>query len=143
MIILDTNVLSALMQKTPDPAVVTWLDAQAPHDIWVSTITVFEVRYGLNVLPEGSRKAQLVQHFEALISEDLAHRVAVLDNRAAQAAALLASQRKARGRPVDIRDTFIAGIALARGATLATRNTRHFDDLATPVVNPWEPIAPA
>jgi predicted nucleic acid-binding protein len=49
----------------------------------------------------------------------------------------LAAQRKARGRPVDIRDTFIAGIAMAQGATLATRNTRHFDDLPTPVVNPW------
>jgi predicted nucleic acid-binding protein len=52
-------------------------------------------------------------------------------------AAHLAAERKKRGRPVDMRDTFIAGIALAQSATLATRNTRHFDDLATPVVNPW------
>jgi predicted nucleic acid-binding protein len=72
-----------------------------------------------------------------LITQDLAQRVVVFDNRAAQAAAQLAAQRKARGRPVDIRDTFIAGIAMAQGATLATRNTRHFDDLPIPVVNPW------
>jgi predicted nucleic acid-binding protein len=137
MIILDTNVLSGLMQKTPDVAVVRWLDTQMPEDIWISTITVFEVRYGVHVLAAGPKRDLLLQRFEDLITQDLAQRVVVFDNRAAQAAAQLAAQRKARGRPVDIRDTFIAGIAMAQGATLATRNTRHFDDLPTPVVNPW------
>jgi hypothetical protein len=137
MIILDTNVLSGLMQKTPDVAVVRWLDTQMPQDIWISTITVFEVRYGVHVLAAGPKRDLLLQRFEDLITQDLAQRVVVFDNRAAQAAAQLAAQRKARGRPVDIRDTFIAGIAMAQGATLATRNTRHFDDLPTPVVNPW------
>ncbi len=61
----------------------------------------------------------------------------LFDANAATQAAELAAQRKARGRPVDMRDTFIAGIALARRATLATRNMRHFDDLSVPVVNPW------
>jgi predicted nucleic acid-binding protein len=137
MIILDTNVLSGLMQKTPDVAMVHWLDTQMPQDIWISTITVFEVRYGVHVLAAGPKRDLLLQRFEDLITQDLAQRVVVFDNRAAQAAAQLAAQRKARGRPVDIRDTFIAGIAMAQGATLATRNTRHFDDLPTPVVNPW------
>jgi predicted nucleic acid-binding protein len=137
MIILDTNVLSGLMQKTPDVAVVRWLDTQMPQDIWISTITVFEVRYGVHVLAAGPKRDLLLQRFEDLITQDLAQRVVVFDNRAAQAAAQLAAQRKARGRPVDIRDTFIAGIAMAQGATLATRNTRHFDDLPIPVVNPW------
>ena len=59
------------------------------------------------------------------------------DHIAATHAAQLAAQRKAQGRPVDMRDTFIAGIAVARHATVATRNTRHFDDLPVPVVNPW------
>jgi predicted nucleic acid-binding protein len=139
MIILDTNVLSALMQRAADPGVVNWLDAQNPHEIWISTVTVFEVRYGLNVLPEGNRRDLLMERFDALIASDLSQRVAVFDSRAAQAAAHLASQRKACGRPVDIRDTFIAGIAIAQRATLATRNTRHFGDLPTPVVNPWAP----
>ena len=137
MIILDTNVLSGLMQKTPNAAVVRWLDTQMPQDIWISTITVFEVRYGVHVLTAGPKRDLLLQRFEDLITQDLSQRVVVFDNRAAQAAAQLAAQRKARGRPVDIRDTFIAGIAMAQGATLATRNTRHFDDLPTPVVNPW------
>jgi len=137
VIILDTNVLSGLMQKAPDASVVAWLDRQSSHDIWITTITVFEVRYGLNALADGAKKDLLVERFEDLLTQDLAQRIVVFDNRAAQAAAQLAAQRKARGRPVDFRDTFIAGIALAQGATLATRNVRHFDDLTTPVVNPW------
>jgi toxin FitB len=137
VIILDTNVLSGLMQKVPEAQVVAWLDKQSSHDIWITTISVFEVRYGLNALAEGAKKDMLMERFEDLLTQDLAQRIVVFDNRAAQAAAQLAAQRKARGRPVDFRDTFIAGIALAQGATLATRNVRHFDDLTTPVVNPW------
>jgi predicted nucleic acid-binding protein len=139
MILLDTNVLSALMQKTPEAEVVNWLDRQVPQDIWITTITVFEVRYGLNILTDGARKDLLLQRFEELVAQDLSQRVVTFDNRAAQAAAQLAAQRKARGRPVDIRDTFIAGIAMAQGAVLATRNLRHFDDLNTPVINPLGP----
>lgn len=141
MIILDTNVLSALMQQQPDRAVVSWLDAQAASAIWISSITLFEARYGLALMPESQRKALLQQRLEQLVQIDLANRVVVFDVRAAQLAARLAADRKNRGRPVDMRDTFIAGIALAQGATLATRNTRHFEDLATPVVNPWPTAA--
>lgn len=137
MIILDTNVLSALMQQQPDPVVVNWLDAQAAEAIWITSITLFEARYGLELLSDSQRKTQLQQRFEQLVQSDLANRVLVLDVRAAHLAAHLAAERKKRGRPVDMRDTFIAGIALAQSATLATRNTRHFDDLATPVINPW------
>lgn len=90
------------------------------------------------LLPDSQRKAQLQQRFDQLVQTDLANRVVVFDVRAAHRAAQLAAERKARGRIVDMRDTFIAGIALAHGATLATRNTRHFEDLATPVINPWQ-----
>jgi predicted nucleic acid-binding protein len=137
MIILDTNVVSALMQQQPDPQVVDWLDRQPSESIWISAVTLFEGRYGLALLPDGRRKTVLQESFEALIAQDLQSRIAHLDVTAANQAAELASQRKARGRPVDMRDTFIAGIALARRATLATRNVKHFDDLAIPVVNPW------
>lgn len=137
MIILDTNVVSALMQQQPDPQVVDWLDRQPSESIWISAVTLFEGRYGLALLPDGRRKTVLQESFEALIAQDLQSRIAQFDVTAANQAAELASQRKARGRPVDMRDTFIAGIALARRATLATRNVKHFDDLAIPVVNPW------
>lgn len=138
MIILDTNVLSALMQQQPDPQVVAWLDDQPAESIWLSSITLFEARYGLALLASGQRKNLRQERFEALLQEDLQNRVLLFDANAATHAAQLAAERKARGRPVDMRDTFIAGIALARRATLATRNTRHFDDLSVPVVNPWE-----
>jgi Predicted nucleic acid-binding protein, contains PIN domain len=138
MIILDTNVLSALMQQRPDTPVIQWLDSQPAEIIWISSITLFEARYGLNLLPEGQRKTILLERFEEIVQTDLANRIVVFDVRAAGKAAELAARRKSRGRPVDMRDTFIAGIAMAHGATLATRNTKHFDDLSTPVINPWE-----
>lgn len=137
MIILDTNVLSALMQQQPDVQVVAWLDNQPAESIWISSITLFEARYGLALLAPGQRKSLLQERFDQLLQDDLDNRVLLFDANAATRAAQLAAQRKARGRPVDMRDTFIAGIALARLATLATRNTRHFDDLPVPVVNPW------
>jgi len=137
VIVLDTNVLSALMQQQPDAQVVAWLDRQAAESIWISTVTLFEARYGLALLASGRRKKLLLERFEQFLEDDLESRVLSFDTQAANLAAQLAAERKARGRPFDMRDTFIAGIALARRATLATRNTRHFDDLSTPVVNPW------
>ena len=140
MIILDTNVLSALMQQLPDPQVVAWLDQQAAESVWLTSITVFEARYGLALLSAGQRRTLLQQRLEELLTDDLQNRVLQFDTHAATQAANLAANRKARGHPVDMRDTFSAGIALARRATLATRNTRHFDDISVPVVNPWEAV---
>lgn len=137
MIILDTNVVSALMQQQPDPQVIAWLDSQAAESIWINSVTLFEARYGLALMPDGQRKALLQERFEELLTQDLQNRIAHFDANASISAAALAAQRKAYGRPVDMRDTFIAGIAVSRGATLATRNTKHFDDLSTSVVNPW------
>ena len=138
MIILDTNVLSALMQRRPDTTVIDWLDKQPPEAIWISSITLFESRYGLNLLAEGDRRSTLIARFDEILQTDLANRILVFDVRAAIKAAELAAVRKTLGRPIDMRDTFIAGIAMAHGATLATRNTRHFEDLPSPLVNPWE-----
>jgi predicted nucleic acid-binding protein len=137
MIILDTNVLSALMQSRADAQVVAWLDDQSAESIWITSITLFEARYGLALLASGKRRKLLQERFESLLQDDLENRVLLFDSNAATEATVLAAQRKARGRPVDMRDTFIAGIALARRATLATRNVRHFDDLSVAVVDPW------
>jgi toxin FitB len=141
MIVLDTNVLSALMQQHPDAQVVAWLDQQHAESIWISSITLFEARYGLALLAPGQRKSLLQERFDQLVQDDLENRVLQFDADAATQAARLAAERKTRGRPVDIRDTFIAGIALAKRATLATRNTRHFDDLSVRVVNPWQRVS--
>lgn len=137
MIILDTNVLSALMADAPEPAVVTWLDRQPAESIWITTVTLFEARFGLGALPAGRRRRQLQASLDELIEQDLENRILPFDDAAAIEAAALAAERERKGRPVDVRDTFIAGIALARRATLATRNVRHFGDLSVPVVDPW------
>ena len=137
MIILDTNVLSTLMKTRPDAAVVAWLDRQPTESIWITSITVFESRLGLALLPDGRRRQSLEAAFEQILEADLDFRVLDFDSAATAAAAALAADRKRAGKPVDIRDTQIAGIAVARRATLATRNVRHFADLHVPVVDPW------
>ncbi len=138
MIVLDTNVLSALMQQQPDADLVSWLDRQPAELVWITSITLFEARYGLALLALGKRQKDLQQHFEKLLQDDLENRVLQFDAGAAAHAAHIAAGRKTRGRPVDMRDTFIAGIVLAQRATLATRNLRHFDDLPLNLVNPWD-----
>jgi toxin FitB len=139
MIILDTNVLSALMQAVPDAALVDWLDRQAAESIWITSITLFEAHLGIALLARGKRQRALAAAFDQLLTEDLDHRVLDFDASAAVEAAGLAATRQKAGHPVDLRDTQIAGIALARRASIATRNVRHFEDLRVPIVNPWKP----
>jgi toxin FitB len=137
VILLDTNVVSALMQRAPDAAVVSWLDNQPAESIWTTAITVFEVRTGLGLLDAGKRRRELEQAFDQLLEEELEGRVQAFDLRAAAAAGAIAATRQRAGRSVEIRDVQIAGIGAARRATLATRNLRHFDGLGVSVVNPW------
>ena len=138
MIILDTNVLSALMRPQPDRPVLDWLDRQPESSIWTTTITLMELRYGLQCMPAGSRRETMTHELEAVLQEEIGGRYLSFDVAAAEQAAVLMSQRKVKGRPVELRDTMIAGIALASRATLATRNTDHFADLSVPVINPWK-----
>ena len=137
MIILDTNVLSALMRTAPEATVVAWLDRLPADSVWITSVTLFEARLGLALLPRGRRRQTLETAFARLSKEDLENRVLDLDSAAANEAASLAAERQQAGRPVDMRDTQIAGIALARRATLATRNVRHCGDLKIPIVDPW------
>ena len=138
MIILDTNVLSALMRAIPDEVILNWLDRQPETSIWTTTITLMELRYGVQSMPSGRRQDTMKRELEAVLREEIEGRYAVFDIPAAEQAAELMASRKLKGRPVDHRDTMIAGIALATHATLATRNASHFADLSVPVVNPWD-----
>jgi toxin FitB len=137
VIIIDTDVLSALMREIPDPRIVEWLDRQAADSIWITSITLFETRLGLALLPAGKRRQRLETAFEDLLAQDLNNRVADFDAAAADEAAALAAARQKAGRTVDMRDTQIAGIAGARRATLATRNVRHFEGLTVSVIDPF------
>ena len=137
MILLDTNVLSALMRSEPEVVVVDWLDAQPSESIWTTSITVFEIRTGLELLPSSRRRRHLEAAFERVVDEDLDQRVLAFDVAAAEAAGAVVARRQRAGKTVEIRDAQIAGIALARKAHVATRNVRHFGDLGVRLVDPW------
>ena len=136
MTILDTNVLSALMRQTPDSHVITWLDGQPRTSIWTTSVTVLEVRFGLQIMPVGRRRSALILAFEAILDK-INQRVVPFDVAAAEQAGDLMASQHTKGRPVELRDTMVAGIVLAHHATLATRNTSHFADLSLPLINPW------
>jgi hypothetical protein len=137
VIILDTNVLSALMGRDLDAVVVEWLNEQPPESVWTTAVTVFEVRLGLKSLVDGRRRRQLEDAFERMLEDDLEGRVLPFEQSAAREAAWLAARQRQAGRPIAIRDAQIAGIVAARRATLATRNTRQFADLGIALVDPW------
>lgn len=137
MIVLDANVLSELMRREPAPAVVEWLLAQARSQLFTTAISKSEMLLGAMVLPEGQRKQRLLQEVQAIFATDMAGRVLPHDGEAAEAHATFATARRAQGRPVDIPDTMIAGIALSRGAMLATRNVRDFEGCGMELVDPW------
>ncbi len=136
MIILDTNVVSALMLRAPDPIVATWLDGQPRTSVWTSSVTLFEIRFGLESMPHGKRRANLFEDLEKLLLS-IDYRVTPFDTDAAQHAGILMASRKLRGRPRELRDTMIAGVVLSRHATLATRNVRDFEDIGAKVIDPW------
>ena len=138
MIVLDTNVVSALMLRRPDAAVVDWLDRQPAASIWTTAVTVFEIHFGLALLAPGKRRKDLEEAFKRALADDLEGRVLPFEEEVAVRAATEAARRQNGGRRVDFRDVEIAGIVAAKDATLATRNVRHFDDLGIQVVNPWK-----
>jgi len=138
MIVLDTNVVSAMMQPNTAPGVIAWLDQQAAASIWLNAITLYEVRYGLNIMPDGRKRRILTERLDRLIREGLGHRVLDFDHRAAASSAEIAARLRGMGGGIDVRDLMIAGITRTHEATLATRNTRHFDQTAIALVNPWD-----
>ena len=138
MIILDTNVISALMRPSPEADVIRWLNNQPRPSIWTTSVTIFEIEFGLRTMPGGRRQAAMAASFQIWLQNIIQGRIANYDTAAAVCAAELAAARQKRGRPGELRDTMIAGIAVASHATLATRNVKHFEDIAASVVNPWD-----
>jgi len=136
MIIIDTNVVSELMRPRPEERVIAWLDRQPRSSIWTTSVTVFETRFGLQVMPMGKRRDLYSEGFENLLN-GIEHRIAPFDYEAAQHASTLMASRKMQGRPRESRDTMIAGIVISLHATLATRNIRDFDDISATLVDPW------
>lgn len=148
MIMLDTNVLSEIMRPVPDPTMMSWLDPIDRSEAWTTSITVYELEFGVFKLDPGRKRDERRSEVDRVLRL-FAHRIMPLEQRGAAVAAELFHERRRVGRTVDLRDTLIAGIAIATRATLATRNVRHFADLpellphlAIDVVNPWGPDDP-
>ena len=137
MMLVDTNVLSAMMRIAGEPTVERWFDAQPPESVWTTTITISEIRFGLALLAPCRRRDRLYDAFDHAIDEILGGRVLPFDRTAAETAAAIAARQRQIGWSVEIRDVQIAGITAARKATLATRNTRHFENLGIILVDPW------
>ncbi|MES1936772.1 type II toxin-antitoxin system VapC family toxin [Salinisphaera hydrothermalis] len=138
MIVLDTNVLSELMRPAPTPLVVDWVDAvSAREDVAITAITVAEILYGIERLPEGRRKQQLGGVAAMMFEEDFAGAILSFDAEAAVHYAERVAASEAAGRPASLADAQIAATCLSHGATLATRNTQDFEALGGALVNPW------
>jgi predicted nucleic acid-binding protein len=138
VILLDTNVLSELMRPAPERRVEQWLAAQPDASVFISAVTEAELRYGAALLPSGKRKTALVAEIEGMLEEDFSGRILPFDSLAAQAFAIIASERRQTGRPISQADAQIAAIARSRGASLATRNAPDFDGCGVEIINPWQ-----
>ena len=137
MIILDTTVISELVRPTPNRDVIDWVDGQPSGEIHITAITLAELLYGVARLPDGRRKRGLAEHIEAMVDQDLDHRVLTFDETAAIHYADIVVRRERAGRPISSADAQIAAIARSHGAILATRNTDDFSDTSAKIVNPW------
>ena len=137
MIILDTNILSELMKSAPDRNVENWLEQQLVTQLFVTTISIAEISYGLSILPNGKRRDSLENAFQQTINSAFKHRILPFDEAAANAYGLLMSKRKQIGKPLGILDGQIAAIVLTHSATLVTRDVRDFTDCGLTLVNPF------
>ncbi len=137
MIVLDTNVVSELMRRTPQSEVVSWLDDQLASDLFVTAVTEAEILTGIALLPAGARRGDLEVAATHAFGALFAGRVLPFDSEAARAYAVIAVGRRAAGRPIHQADCEIAAIARSRGAAVATRDVDDFEGCGIDVVNPW------
>lgn len=137
MIILDTNVVSELMRARPEPAVVAWADRQAASTLYLTTLTLAEIRFGVAALPRGRRHTKLGAAFEDGIRPMFAGRVLDFDESASIAYAELRADARRRGVALGNVDAFIAAIAHSRGFIVATRDTSPFEGVGLRVIDPF------
>lgn len=137
MIVLDTNVISESLRLKPDVDVITWLDAQMIETLYLSTISLAELRFGVAVLPPGKRRETLHVSLEQRILPLFSGRILPFDTAASQAYALVCAGARAKGLAIAPADGFIAATAATHGMMVATRDTAPFEAAGLTVINPW------
>jgi predicted nucleic acid-binding protein len=137
MIVIDTNVISELMKPSPQPKLISWVDSQNATQLFITTITIAEISYGLSVLPDGTRKRHLEDSFHKALNDAFKHRILSFGETAAPAYGKIMGHRKQLGRPLSMADGQIAAIAAAHNYSIATRNMTDFVDCEVEVINPF------
>ena len=137
MILLDTNVVSEAMKPAPDEAVRAWLDEQAAETLFLSSVTIAELMFGIGALPEGKRKERLTEALDGAM-ELFADRVLPFDVDAARRYADLAVKARAAGKGFPTPDGYIAAIAAAKSFVVATRDNSAFEAANVTVIDPWK-----
>jgi predicted nucleic acid-binding protein len=138
MIVLDTNVVSELMRAKPAQAVVRWVNRQPAADLYLTSISQAEILHGILLLPEGKRRNALANAANAVFNQDFGDRILPFGSDAEALYALIAADRRRRGRPISGFDAQIAAIARSMGAGIATRNVDDFSDCGVIVTDPWQ-----
>jgi toxin FitB len=137
MIVLDTNVISALMNIGREPAVAEWFTKQDASRLHITTPVMFEIHYGIACHPDGARKREIARRFANVISQTIGNRILPFDEQSAAVAATIYALKANRGRVERVVDIQIAGIAKALNAHVATRNVKDFKSLGVKIINPW------
>ncbi len=137
MIVVDTNVISELSKERPDPTVSAWFLGQEPSSLATTSVSLAEVIYGLELLPHGKRRERLSELSRIIFQTALGGRVLPFDDASARHYARLLADKRRRGTPMAPLDAQIASIALAAGASVATRNVDDFEHCGVTVINPW------
>jgi len=137
VIILDTNVVSELMRAVAAPNVLKSVRRYSADELHTTAITLAEILYGIELLPSGKRKNELISGSERLFTVVLGNRILAFDEHGAKLFSAIAADRRKLGRPIAELDAQIAAIARLHGATLATRNTADFEGCGIRLVNPW------
>ena len=137
MIVLDTNVVSEAMKPQPDPKVLAWLNDQIAETLYLSSVTVAELRFGIDSLPAGKRRGMLANVLEGLL-ELFKERILPFDLEAAHHYSKMAVAARSSGRGFPVPDGYIASIAVSRGFTVASRDTAPYEAGGLVVINPWD-----
>ncbi len=139
MIVLDTNVISEPLRKSPDSRVVQWIDSQVIESLYVTAITIAELHFGIAFMVAGKRRKELLEHIEDELLPSFGERVLPFDDSAAQSYGELMAKARAAGRAVATADGYIAATVAANGMKIATRDTKPFEAIGISVLNPWDP----